>query len=60
MFYVVENIVTDQKHRDVLKTSLAANTHSLVCLGLMVHIINSGPFDSRILGCLLFFFFCRV
>lgn len=54
MFYMVENIVTDQKHSDVLKTSLAANTHSLVCLGLMVHIINSGPFDSGILGCLLF------
>lgn len=59
MFYMVENTVTDQKHSDVLKTSLAANTRSLVCLGLMVHIINSGPFDSGILGCLLFFF-CRV
>lgn len=54
MFYMVENIVTDQKHSDVLKISLAANTHSLVCLSLMVHIINSGPFDSGILGFLLF------
>lgn len=54
MFYMVENVVTDQKHSDVLKTSLAANTHSLVCLGLMVHIITSGPFDSGILVCLLF------
>lgn len=54
MFYMLENIVKDQEHSDVLKTSLAANTFSLVCLGLMVHIINSGLFDSGILGCLLF------
>lgn len=55
MFYMVENIVKNQEHSDVLKTSLAANTLSLICLGLMVHIINSDPFDSGILGCLLFF-----
>lgn len=54
MFCMVENIVKDQEHSDVLKTSLAANTFSFVCLGLMVHIINSGPFDSGILGCLMF------
>lgn len=42
MFYMVENIVKDQEHCDVLKTSLAANTLSLVCVGLTVHIINSG------------------
>lgn len=54
MFYMVENVVEDQEHTDVLKTSLAANTFSLVCVGLMVHIINSGPFDSGILGYLLF------
>lgn len=54
MFYMVENIVKDQEHCDVLKTSLAANTLSLVCVGLMVHIRNSGPFDSGILGCFLF------
>lgn len=54
MFYMVENTVKKQEHCDVLKNSLAANTLSLICMGLMVHIINSGPFDSGILGCLLF------
>lgn len=54
MFYMVENIAKDQKHFDVLETSLATNTLSLVWLGLTVHIINSGPFDSGIFGVFLF------
>lgn len=48
MFCMVEKIVEDQEHSDVLKTSLAANTFSLACLTLMVHITNSGPFNSGI------------
>lgn len=54
MFYMVENIAKDQEHCDVLETSLAANRISLVWLGLMVHIINSGLFDSGIFGVFLF------
>lgn len=54
MFYMVENRAKDQEHCDALEISLAANTLSLVWLGLMVHIINSGPFDSGILGVFLF------
>ena len=54
MFYVVENIAKDQEHCDVLETSLAANILSLVWLGLMVHSINTGPFDSGIFGVFLF------
>lgn len=54
MFYMVENTAKDQEDCDVLETSLAANRISLVWLGLMVHIMNSGPFDSGIFGVFLF------
>lgn len=54
MFYMVENIAKDQEDVDVLETSVATNTLSLVWLGLTVHIINSGPFDSGIFWVFLF------
>lgn len=53
MFYMVADIANDQQHCDVLEISLAANTLCLVWLGLMVRIINSGPFDSGNFGVFL-------
>lgn len=48
--HMVEIIAKYQEHCDALETLLATNTLSLVQLGLMVRVRNSGPFDSGILG----------
>lgn len=50
MVHMVEIIAKYQEHCDALETLLATNTLSLVQLGLMVRVMNSGPFDSGILG----------
>lgn len=53
MFYMVKNSKRPE-HCDVLETSLAAHMLSLLWLALMVHSIDSGPFDSGIWGGVLF------